>query len=188
MLVIGTAYMGTGDPIYDGAPCKKPKSGQFVSPDLEFRQRIFTECLVQRYIGSIAAARDQNSRKPRFVVAGIEGPPFASQEHLHPRGEVPRRMRLRLTDVAQISGAVAGRNVHAATQRDGEMGKIAADSLSLGQGLRCGSRCLSGSSDFGSAAFAPIRSEHRGLLTAESSCGTPTSFQNCRGGHWPVSL
>lgn len=70
MLGIGTFYMGTGDPIYDGAPRRKPRSDQFVGPEREFRQSVLTECLGQRYIGGITTARDQNSRKPRFVVPG----------------------------------------------------------------------------------------------------------------------
>ena len=49
-------------------------------------------------------------------------------------------MRERLTNVAQISGAVTCRNIHAATQGDSEMGKIAADALSLSHCLRCGAR------------------------------------------------
>lgn len=31
---IGVTYMGTGDPIYDGAPQRKPRSGQIVGPDI----------------------------------------------------------------------------------------------------------------------------------------------------------
>jgi len=115
-------------------------SGQFIRPDLEFRQSVFPECLGQRHIGGIAAARDQNSRKPRFVVARVEHMPFTSEKDLHPCGEVSRRMRERLTNVAQISGAVTCRNIHAATQGDSEMGKVAADALLLGHCLRCGAR------------------------------------------------
>jgi len=95
--------MGTGYPIYDGAPRRKQgQSGQFIGPDLEFRQSVVSECLGQRHIGGIAAARDQNSRKPRFVVARVEHVPFTSEKDLHPSGEVSRRMRERLTNVAQI--------------------------------------------------------------------------------------
>jgi hypothetical protein len=38
-------------------------------------------------------------------------------------------------DVAEIAGAVAGRDVHAAAERDGEMGEVAADADALMHGL-----------------------------------------------------
>ena len=68
-------------------------------------------------------------RTPRLVIPRVEHVPFTRKEDLDPRGEVSRRMRQRLTDVAEISGAVTCRNIHAATKGDSEMGKIAADAL-----------------------------------------------------------
>lgn len=61
--------MGTGYQIYDGAPRRKQgPSAEFIGPDIEFRQSVVPECLDQRHIGGIAAARDQNSRKPQRTV------------------------------------------------------------------------------------------------------------------------
>ena len=66
----------------------RKQSGQFIRPDREFRQSVPAECLGQRDIGGIAAARDQNSRKLRFIVPGIEHVPFPRKEYLHPRGKI----------------------------------------------------------------------------------------------------
>ncbi|AUR06371.1 hypothetical protein PhaeoP59_00163 [Phaeobacter inhibens] len=76
MFDIGTLHMGIGDVIYDG----------------------------EWHIGGIAPACNQNSREPRLIVPRVEHVPFTSEKYLHPRGEVARRMRERLTNVAQISG------------------------------------------------------------------------------------
>ena len=48
-----------------------------------------------------------------------------------PAGEIPHRPWLRRADVAEIPGAIARGNVHAAAEGKGEMRVIAADTLAF---------------------------------------------------------
>ena len=61
------------------------------------------------------------------VVPGVERVPASVQIGFEPSCEVARRERGGGAYIAEISGAVAGRNVHAAAKRDGEMGIVAAN-------------------------------------------------------------
>src|SRR5262249_17764630 len=75
----------------------------------------------------------------RHVVAGVEGEPAAAEIDLEPGAEI-HRIGLRWhADVAEIAGAVARRDVHAAAERDREVRKVAADAAPLdhhlGRGL-----------------------------------------------------
>ena len=55
--------------------------------------------------------------------------PAVAEIGLEPGAEVHRRGVGRHADVAEIAGAIARRNVHAAAQRHGEMGEVAATPL-----------------------------------------------------------
>ena len=68
---------------------------------------------------------------PRVVVAGVERVPLAGQIDLEPAGEIHRRGIAGHADVAEIAGAVARRDVHAAAEGQREMRKIAADAGAL---------------------------------------------------------
>src|SRR5258708_5727353 len=84
-----------------------------------------------RDVGGIAAARHHDATDPRMVVASIEGEPLAIEIDLEPRTEIHRSRVRWNADVAEIAGAIARRNVHAAAQGDGEMGEVAADADAL---------------------------------------------------------
>jgi len=58
---------------------------------------------------------------------------------LEPAAEIHRSVVHGHADVSEIAGAVTRRYVHAAAQRDGEVGKIAAHAASFGMGVP---RCL----------------------------------------------
>ena len=64
--------------------------------------------------------------KAADVVAGVEGVPPAAQVALHPGAEIHRRAGGN-ADIAQIAGAIAGGDVQAAAEGDGQMGIVAAD-------------------------------------------------------------
>lgn len=122
------------------ATCAGRRDGlfYFFRPDLEFRQLVFTECKDQGNIRGIATAGDENTGNPGRVVARVEHPPLSLQIDLHPGREIPRRMWLRLADIAEIAGAVACRDIHAAAEGDCQMREITANPMSLGKGLGCG--------------------------------------------------
>src|SRR6266550_2609810 len=71
-------------------------------------------------------------------MAGIEGEPASVEENLKPGAEVHRSGISRHADITEISRAIAGGNVHAATQRHSEMGKVPADADTLRVALRGG--------------------------------------------------
>src|SRR5215213_9064236 len=108
-----------------------PPSRNLVGPDLEAGQCVWPEGLGDRHIGSVAPLRDQDAADPRHVVARIEGAPVPAEIGFEPAGEIAYGPGFRRTDVAEIAGAIARRNVHAAAERDGEMGVIAADALAF---------------------------------------------------------
>src|SRR3954451_1925229 len=65
-----------------------------------------------------AASRPRAMADAGNVVAGIERIPAAAEIDLEPGAEIHRIRLRRNADVAQITGAIARRDVHAATQRD----------------------------------------------------------------------
>ena len=68
-------------------------------------------------------------------MAGIERVPAAAEIDFEPGAEIHRGILGRHADVAEIAGAVARRNVHAAAQRDGEVGEVPANAAPLVMGI-----------------------------------------------------
>src|SRR5471030_1283636 len=98
---------------------------------IEFEQFGGAEGIADRNIGGIAASRHQHAAHSRNVVARIESLPGSADKRLEPRGEIHCRVGRRHTGVADIPRAIAGRNVHRAAQRDGQMREVAAYALTL---------------------------------------------------------
>ena len=89
-------------------------------------------------IGTSAASRPRAIRMRPIrgaLLRGSKAVPGAAKIGFEPAGKVHRRVRRRQADVAEIAGAIARRNVHAATQRDREMREVAADAATLVEGL-----------------------------------------------------
>src|SRR6202034_741634 len=61
--------------------------------------------------------------------------PAAGQKDLEPGAEIHWINVDRNADVAEIPGAIAGGNVHAAAERNGEMGEVAADAYAFLHGI-----------------------------------------------------
>src|SRR4026209_2894861 len=102
------------------------RARDLVGPVRETRERVGTEGVADRDIRRIASTRDQRAADPRDVVPWIERVPAASDIGFEPGGEIHRTIRRRHADIAEIAGAVAGRNVHAAAERDRQMREVAA--------------------------------------------------------------
>src|SRR6202034_895164 len=102
-----------------------------VGVDLKTGERVEPERGRDRDVGRVAAARHQNAADARNVMARIERVPAIAEINLEPGGEIHRRLVRRDADVGEISGAIARRTVHAAAERDGEMGKVAADAAAF---------------------------------------------------------
>ena len=102
-----------------------------VGPHPEAVERVQAERRADGHIGCVAPARDEHAADARSVVARIEDVPLATQKGLEPARKVHRTRLGRDADVAQVAGAIAGRNVHASAERDRQVRKVAADALSL---------------------------------------------------------
>src|SRR5579863_3995261 len=76
-----------------------------------------------RDVGCVAAASHDYAAYARMVVTRVFHVPPPSEKDLEPGAEIHRIDVDRNADVAEIAGAVAGGNVHAAAKRDGKMGE-----------------------------------------------------------------
>ena len=88
---------------------------------------------VEMATSAASRPRAMTMRPIRAVVAGVERVPAPAQKDFEPGAEVHRRRVGRNADVAEIAGAIARRDVHAAAERDRQMGEIAADADALAQ-------------------------------------------------------
>ena len=69
-------------------------------------------------------------------MAGVKRPPAVLQIHFEPGAEIHGRGPFRHTDIAQVSGGIAGGNIQRAAESDGQMLEIAADSGALGENVQ----------------------------------------------------
>jgi hypothetical protein len=88
-----------------------------------------------RDVGGVAPARHQNGADARLVVAGIKRVPAVAEVDFEPGAEIHWRGVARYADVAEITGAVARRDVDASAQRDSKVGEIPAHAAPLGVGV-----------------------------------------------------
>src|SRR6202011_465625 len=93
----------------------------------------------------------------RGVVARVEGMPLAAEEHLEPGGEVHRRVVGWHTDVAEVPGAVARGDVHAATEGNGKMREITADAMKVSIVVRHVTTAALANGETPAAHLRPIR-------------------------------
>src|SRR5687767_6940048 len=94
--------------------CFPFQSLNLVAPDLESVQLVGAEGAGQRHVAGVAPACNQYAADAGHVVARIEGVPAVTQESLEPTRKVHRAVRRQGPDIAEVAGAIAGRNVQAA--------------------------------------------------------------------------
>lgn len=99
--------------------------------DPEALERVWAEGGRDRDVRGIPTASDEHAANSGRVVARVEGVPAAAEVDFKPGGEVHRRIRWWHTDVSEVARAIAGGNVHAATERHCQMREIPADTLAL---------------------------------------------------------
>jgi len=97
----------------------------------EALEHIRTEGGAERHVGGVAPARHDDTSGAGHVVAGIERIPAAAEIDLEPGAEIHRLGLGGNADVAEIPGAITRRDVHAAAQRDRQVGKVAAHAATL---------------------------------------------------------
>ena len=98
---------------------RRPRLDHLVCPHDEVLQRVRTERRRNRDIRAASRPRAISTRPIRgMLLRAIERVPAPAEIGLEPGGEIHRAVRRRDADVAEIAGAVARRNVHAAAERD----------------------------------------------------------------------
>src|SRR5665647_2832392 len=103
-----TTSRGSGDLIRFGS--------NLLGDDGKFHELHRTEIGRDGDVGGITAARHDDAADPRMVVARIEGEPAAVEIDLEPGAEIHRRGIDGYADIAEIAGAVACRDIHAAAR------------------------------------------------------------------------
>lgn len=106
--------------------CRLPIA-HLVGPHLETLQRIGAEGAADGNIGGVAATGNQHTPDTWDIVSSIKGVPLAIKVGLKPTGKIHRAIGRWHTDVAQVSGTVSSRDVHATTESDGEVRVITAN-------------------------------------------------------------
>src|SRR5450432_1805861 len=104
---------------YSGGPRYTRRLGlHLFGDDLEPRQWRGPEGRRDCDIGGVAAARHDDASDARMIVPGVQGKPPPAEIDLEPGAEIHRRGIDRHADIAEITGAIARGNVHAAAERD----------------------------------------------------------------------
>src|SRR5271155_5084156 len=73
-----------------------------------------------------------------MIVPRVQGEPASVQEHFVPGTEIHGSRIDGYADVAEVTGAITRRNVHAAREGDCEMGEVPADAATFLVSLRGG--------------------------------------------------
>jgi len=81
--------------------------------------------------------RDQHASDSRDVVARVESVPAPADIGLEPASKISGGIRRWHADIPKVASAVARRNVHAATERDGEMRIVAANAFAFIEDFPC---------------------------------------------------
>ena len=89
-------------------------------------------------------ARGRDAADAGYVVARIKGVPRAADIGFEPGRKIHRRIRDSDANIAQITGAVPRRDVHAATERDCQVSEVPADAGAIAIRLprRPGGACV----------------------------------------------
>src|SRR5580692_4714028 len=83
----------------------------FLGQNRELREKGGTKAGRNRHVRRVAPARKGNPAYPRMIMPRIEREPLSVEERLEPSAEVHRRRIPRYADIAEITRAVAGRDI-----------------------------------------------------------------------------
>src|SRR5260370_40708860 len=86
---------------------------------------------------AVAALRDEGAADPGGIVARVERVPTVAEIDFDPRCKIIRRIGRWKADIGKVTGAIACRDVQAATKSDGKMSGITAPPAALSGCFRC---------------------------------------------------
>ena len=116
--------------------CSLPRICHFVSDDPNARKGTRSERSNDRHVGGIASACHQNASDTRRIVARVKRVP-AAEIDLKPGTEIHGFRFRRHANVAEITGAVTRRNVHATAKGDRQMREVPANAPTFDMCLPC---------------------------------------------------
>jgi hypothetical protein len=90
-----------------------------------------------RDVRSVTTAAHDNTADAGMVVPRVNGVPTAIEEDFGPAAEIHGIWINRNADVAEIAGAIARGNIHATTERDGEVREVSAYTNAFVHGIAC---------------------------------------------------
>lgn len=139
-------FRGGGEILRTGGRPRAPVAVgvKLIGIDIETRKVSGAEACGEGDIGGVAARGHQNSSPPSIVMASVEVDPSAVEEDLVPRAEVAWAA-VGLANVPDVAGDIAGRNILATREGDGQMLQVAADANALGEDIHGGlggTRCV----------------------------------------------
>ena len=88
-----------------------------------------------RDVRGVTTAPHENAADSGMIVTRVHRVPTPIEKHLEPGAEIHRVDVDRNADVAEIASAIARGNVHAAAERNREMGEVAADADAFVHGI-----------------------------------------------------
>ena len=90
----------------------------------KFRKTGYTKRSAYRRIYGVTPLCHRNAPDPGLIVTGVHGMPRPSEINLEPRAEIHRIWIHGHANIAQIACTIPRRNVHTATERNGEVGEV----------------------------------------------------------------
>ena len=85
----------------------------------------------ERHVRGIAALRNKDTTDSRGVIAWIKGIPTVAQINFNPSGKIHGRVGRGQTDVSDVTGAIARRNVQTTAEGDCKMRVVAANTAAF---------------------------------------------------------
>jgi hypothetical protein len=128
---------------------------EFERVDVEVGQVSGAEAGGEGDVGCVAAYSHEDSSEAAVIMASVEVNPFAVEEDLVPGAEVTGSAP-RLTNVSYVACDVAGGNVVAAGEGDGQVLEVAANADALGEDVHSGLGGAGGVVIEGDALMYPV--------------------------------
>src|SRR5712672_1005252 len=107
-----------------------------IGPNFKTDQGIGPKRLCNRDVSSVTSLSNQYTSNPWDVVTRIECAQTPANVGFEPAGEIPWAIWGRRAHVTQISGAISGRNVHAAAECNSQVRVVATNAFTLVEDLQ----------------------------------------------------
>jgi hypothetical protein len=140
----------------DGITHGNNRPVDLIRPDLEEgQQRLAIDC-GNGAVNGVEAVGNLAASNARHVEACIENAPVVLQIDFEVGVEVHRRTGIEATDVGQMPRDIASRKIEGAAERDGDMRKVAADTITTSEDFRGGQVGATGAGNVTDISLHPV--------------------------------